>query len=88
MPNVPQLVPVEKLSTPATMKMIAGRKLNSDPAAEFMTEATKYLPPSRPVMFLSEVAKVRIMMAGTMLMNPFGRQSMAALKLMRRRHRK
>lgn len=88
MPNVPQLVPVEKLSTPATMKMIAGRKLNSDPAAEFMTEATKYLPPSRPVMFLSEVAKVRIVMAGTMLMKPFGRQSMAALKLMSRRHRK
>ena len=88
MPKVPQLVPVEKLSTQATRKIMAGRKLKSVPAAELITEATKYFAPSRPVMFFKAVAKVRMVMAGTMLMKPCGTQAMESLKRMSRRHQK
>ena len=85
-PKVPQEVPVEKLSRQATRKMMAGRKLKRDPAAVFITPATKYLPPRRPVMFFREVARHRMVMGGTMLINPLGMQAMASLKLITLRH--
>ena len=86
MPKVPQLVPVEKLSTQAMTKMMAGRKLNRPAAALSVTPATKYFAPSRPVTFFSAVASVRIVMAGTMFIKPVGIASMDSLKEIRRRH--
>ena len=85
MPKVPQEVPVAKLRAQATRKMTAGRKANRPAAAYSITPATKYLAPSRPVMFFRPVARVRIRIGGTMAMKPWGTHCMASLKLSTRR---
>ena len=68
-PNVPQLVPVAKEIAQATRKMIAGRNLSS-PEASARADLTNVLESRRPVIFLSEVAIVRMRMAGTIAIKP------------------
>ena len=56
------------------------------PGAAFsICVATKVEAPSRPVIFLSVMAKVRMSSAGTMATKPLGMQAMASLKVMTRR---
>ena len=80
-PNVPHDVPVANESPHATRKIIAGRNLSRPPAALLITSATKYLAPSAAVIFLRDVAKVRINIAGTIAIKPLGTAVMASLKL-------
>ena len=72
-PKVPQDVPVANASTQATTKIIAGRKLARPAAAESIRLPTNTSAPNMPVIFFKEVARVRIKMAGTIAMKPFGR---------------
>jgi hypothetical protein len=78
-PNVPQDVPVEKAIPQATKKIIAGKNL-SRPLADANAPSTKASELSRPVIFLSVVAIVRIRIAGTIAIKPFGIHSIASLK--------
>ena len=80
-PNVPHDVPVENDKTHATIKMIAGRKLASPDAAESISPPTYTSAPKSPVMFFSAVANVRIRIAGTIAIKPFGIHSIASLKV-------
>ena len=72
--------------TQAMTKMMAGRRLNRPAAADSVRPATKNFAPSRPVTFFRAVARVRIVMAGTMFIKPVGIASMDSLKEIRRRH--
>ena len=78
-PKVPQEVPVANAIRHATTKIMAGRKLCSDPASAraFCTNTSEE---RRPVIFLREVAIVRIIIAGTIAIKPFGKQAIASLK--------
>ena len=80
-PKVPQEVPVANARRHATTNMIAGRKLARPAAAPFITPPTYSAAPKSPVIFLSVVAKVRISIAGTMAIKPFGIHSIASLKV-------
>ena len=80
-PNVPHDVPVEKARTQATKKIIAGKKFARPAAAESISAPTKSAAPKRPVIFLRDVAKVRIKIAGTIATKPFGIESIASLKV-------
>ena len=70
-PNVPQDVPVEKARKQATRNIIAGRKFARPAAADFISISTYSAAPSRPVIFLRAVAKVKIKIAGTIALKPF-----------------
>ena len=59
--------------------MIAGRKFWKSPATLVITSATNGFAPRTAVMFLSDVAKVRMRIAGTMAMKPLGIHSIASL---------
>ena len=83
-PKVPHDVPVEKESTQATRKIIAGRKLARPAAAEFIRPSTYSAAPKSPVIFLRAVAKVRIKIAGTIALKPFGIQAIASLNVITR----
>ena len=71
-PNVPQLVPVANAISIATIKIITGRNNWKCSALPDITVSTKSVAPRSPVIALSDHANVRIMIAGTMAMNPFG----------------
>ena len=78
-PNVPQEVPVAKEIPQATRNIIAGKKLCKEPA-EARAPCTNVSESKRPVIFLREVAIVRIKIAGTIAIKPLGMQSIASLK--------
>ena len=84
-PKVPQDVPVAKARTQATRKMIAGRNDAREAAEPSRAVLTNSVAPRRPVIFLRDVAIVRIRIAGTIAMKPLGIHSIASLKLTRRR---
>ena len=88
MPNVPQLVPVEKPRMQAMRKMIAGRNAFSEAAGPLMRSEMKIFAPSESVMPFSVHAQQRIMIAGTIALNPSGNASMHDWKEMTRRHMK
>ena len=79
MPNVPHDVPVAKEIPQATRKIIAGRKDCRLPAALPITSEIKGFAPRTAVMFLRDVANVRIRIAGTIAINPLGMHSIASL---------
>jgi len=80
-PNVPQDVPVENARKLATMNIIAGRNAPRLPAEPFIASSKNPAALSSPVViFLSAVANVRIVIAGTIALNPLGMQFIASLK--------
>ena len=81
-PKVPQLVPVAKARNTDTRKIRAGRRLISAPfsAKVSTTLATYSFAPRESVMALSVQAKVRIRIAGTILLNPSGRDVIHSVK--------
>ena len=87
MPNVAQLVPVENASAAATTKMIAGRKFWSPAAGPLIRPAMNSFAPSESVIVLSVHAQQRIMIAGTIALNPSGKASMQARNETTRRQR-
>ena len=78
-PNVPHDVPVENARKQATTNMMAGKNAPSVPAP-FTMLATNSLAPRSEVIFLSAVANVRMRIAGTIAINPFGTASIDSLK--------
>ena len=85
-PNVPHEVPVANARKHAITKIIAGRNILS-PAAEPSTKpATNCFASRESVIPLSVHARQRIRIAGTIALNPSGRQAIASLKLKTLRH--
>ena len=80
-PNVPHDVPVENARKQATRKIIAGKKFASPAAADFISISTYSAAPSKPVIFLRAVANVKIKIAGTIALKPFGILSIASLNV-------
>ena len=80
-PKVPQDVPVEKDRIHATINIIAGKKFARPAAAESIRVLTNISAPRSPVIFLRAVAEVRIKIAGTIAIKPFGIQDIASLKV-------
>ena len=74
-PNVPHDVPVEKARHTATTNIIAGSN-NCIPLAECsIIVATNSFAPSTSVIDFNDHANVRIRIAGTIALNPAGKQS-------------
>ena len=78
-PKVPQEVPVAKAKSAAMAKMIAGRKFSRLPALFSTILATYSAAPSESVIALRVHARDKIVMAGTIALNPSGIHSMQAL---------
>ena len=79
-PKVPQEVPVAKARPMAIRKINTGRKDNAEPALLFTITATNSFAPKLSVIAFKDQAKVKIKMAGTICLNPSGRQSIPSLK--------
>ena len=75
-PNVPQDVPVAKARKIAITNTRAGRKLMKLPAPLCTIPATNSFAPRLSVIPFNVHARVRIRMAGTIALNPSGRQAM------------
>ena len=84
-PKVPQEVPVANASPHPTRKIMAGRITSIPPATERMASSTNTAAPSESVIAFSVHAKVRIMIAGTIALNPSGMHPIQSLKLTTRR---
>ena len=80
-PKVPQEVPVAKASTHATIKITAGKSFASVSGKEFIISPTKNFAPSSPVIFLRAVANVKIRIAGTIAIKPWGIASIDSLNV-------
>ena len=79
-PNVPHEVPLANARTHATKKMIAGKKLISADAL-FLTSASTYgAAPRLSVIAFNDHAIVRMRIAGTIALNPSGRDCIHSLK--------
>ena len=78
MPKVPQLVPVAKASSAATMKMMAGNSCCSPEALPATTPDTYSAAPKESVMLFSVHARVRMRMAGTIDSKPLMRLLIAS----------
>ena len=87
MPNVPQLVPVENARMMAITKMMAGRKFQRPAAGPLMMSEMNTFAPSESVISFSVHAQQRIMIAGTIALNPSGKASMQSRKEITRRQR-
>ena len=81
MPKVPQEVPVAKARKHPTTKIIAGRKFNREPALTFTRLATYTSAPRLSVIAFRVHAKVRIIIAGTIALNPSGIHPIQSLKV-------
>jgi hypothetical protein len=68
-PKVPQLVPVAKAMKQAETNIMAGRRFARAPAFA-ITDLTKSSLPRREVVFLRAVARVRMIIAGTIALKP------------------
>ena len=79
-PKVPHEVPVANASRQPTIKIIAGSKFIRPPATLSIAVATKTSAPRLSVIAFNVHAKVKIKIAGTIALNPSGRQSMQSLK--------
>ena len=79
-PNVPQEVPVAKDIPQAARNIIAGKKV-FQPSALARAAFTKVSDSKRPVIFLSDVANVKIKIAGTIALKPLGIQAIACLNV-------
>ena len=84
-PKVPQEVPVANASPHPTRKIMAGRITSIPPATERIASSTNTAAPSESVIAFSVHAKVRIMIAGTIALNPSGMHPIQSLKLTTRR---
>ena len=81
-PKVPQEVPVENARKAAIKKNTTGRKLARSGAAIVIHSAINFWESSRVVIFLRDVARVRIRIAGTIAMKPSARHFNASEKQM------
>ena len=78
-PNVPHDVPVANASPHPTTNITAGRNIAKPSALFFIITSTNSAAPKLLVMFFNVHANVKIRIAGTIALNPSGRQSIHSL---------